>query len=350
MKRYQLLLLGMLLGVISNASWAQVCQDQVSAQPDARFVVLDENHLVRDRLTGLLWQRCSVGQFWNGKTCEESSKRMIKSWFSWEDKRSAIIRTEKSDGLGDWRVPTINELQTIVNYQCIKPAINDRIFPNTPSWKYWTTSLFSDNTNYAWVVDFTTGKASTALLTNASYHIRLVRGKLPRLNVPTTNGRGEHSELAPWNDGIHSLDNPDVTALQPWQSLSSNWSLDAFGQPDWAALLRNKKILPRASVYNTDEEMVVWDHDILYKETAEMPWVKFPHGTHSQWLSCENCHDGFFSQKAGESDISMGTIYSGEHCGQCHGRVAFNLHNCERCHSQIHDGVPDSYLNTLSNK
>ena len=69
------------------------------------------------------------------------------------------------------------------------------------------------------------------------------------------------------------------------------------------------------------------------EKTGEMPLVLFPHRPHTEWLDCSNCHDKIFVEKVGANQINMFTILSGQHCGQCHGAVAFPLTECNRCHS-----------------
>ncbi|QSX41279.1 Lcl domain-containing protein [Shewanella cyperi] len=331
----------------SNSLAEQTCRPGTS-QPDQRFIVFEDTGLVRDRVTGLLWQRCSVGQFWNGTGCEESSKRMIKSWFTYSQLDSAVERTIKETGQDGWRVPTIDELQTLVKYDCQDPAINSHMFPNTPSWRFWSSTPFANNPEYAWTLDFATGVPSTVLTKTASYNVRLVKGKIPRLNTPQANN--DEQALAEWDDGIHNLANPDLQALQSQKAAFADLPLNDFGKPDWAALLREGVIAPRVNKFGEPEEMPVWKHDIIFKDTANMPWVKFPHQTHSEWLACTNCHDDIFAQKTGTADISMATIYSGQYCGTCHGVVAFTLTDCARCHSQIHPGVSDQWKEYYKDK
>ena len=40
--------------------------------------------------------------------------------------------------------------------------------------------------------------------------------------------------------------------------------------------------------------MQVLKLDIVMRNTAEMPYVTFPHESHTMWLECSNCHDGIF--------------------------------------------------------
>jgi c(7)-type cytochrome triheme protein len=72
------------------------------------------------------------------------------------------------------------------------------------------------------------------------------------------------------------------------------------------------------------------------RNTKEMPWVRFPHLAHSQWLDCRSCHPAPFAEKAGAAPTTMERIFRGEACGMCHGKVAFPAWNqCERCHSVV---------------
>jgi len=72
--------------------------------------------------------------------------------------------------------------------------------------------------------------------------------------------------------------------------------------------------------------------DIPIPAVGAMPDVVFPHFPHTFWLDCANCHPGIFIMKKGSNPISMVKIVNGEFCGRCHGRVAFTLSNCTRCH------------------
>lgn len=89
--------------------------------------------------------------------------------------------------------------------------------------------------------------------------------------------------------------------------------------------------------------MKVLDLDVIMKSTREMPWVKFPHKAHTEWLACENCHPSLFVRKSGANQVSMDDIMKGHACGQCHDRVAFSIFACERCHSVVHPGSPKAW-------
>jgi len=328
------------------ANGAQLCNDDgAQTMPAERYVIFGDDFFVRDRVTGLEWIRCAAGQAWDKEKgqCLEITKKQVKSWFSFNSALHEVERFRKKYNDKEWRLPTINELLTIVEHRCQSAATNLAVFPNTPSWRFWSISTMVENNDYAWVVNFEDGSSQTILKTTSSHYIRLVRGNSVLLNKPKTKVSELKDDLQKWDDGIHDLKNPDLTALQTYDEIIGPLPKGNSGHPDWAKALNQKLIMPRSNKHAEQaNSLVIWQQDIIYKDTATMPWVKFPHKTHTQWLSCENCHDKIFSSTQEKADISMASIYTGSHCGACHGRVAFNVNTCERCHSILHDNISEN--------
>ncbi|MBI5234119.1 MAG: hypothetical protein HY880_07175, partial [Deltaproteobacteria bacterium] len=106
---------------------------------------------------------------------------------------------------------------------------------------------------------------------------------------------------------------------------------------DWVKALRDSAIKPKATLDGSGE-MMVFDMDIeipVAKFTHHPPDVLYPHKAHTEWLDCSSCHPDIFNmQKGGNPEMSMMKIISGRYCGTCHGKVAFPLLDCFRCHSQ----------------
>lgn len=127
--------------------------------------------------------------------------------------------------------------------------------------------------------------------------------------------------------------NPDHAKLQRPQDAYTALPNDKRGRPDWAQALREGAIQPRSGVTG-GPPLPSLDLDVIMKNTAQMPWVRFPHAAHSAWLACGNCHDVLFEPRAGANPTSMARILQGQSCGVCHGKVAFTaMYTCERCHS-----------------
>jgi hypothetical protein len=145
---------------------------------------------VTDVRTGLQWMRFSLGQEWKGGTCAGEAKRY--TWQQALDAAAALNRRGGYAGYRDWRVPTKEEVQTLIycssglpktwndtgkpcegDYE--RPTIYKPAFPNTPSGSYWSFSAVAYGPVLAWGVGFYGGGAY-AYDKGYDYHARLVRG------------------------------------------------------------------------------------------------------------------------------------------------------------------------------
>ena len=158
---------------------------QASGDPIAsRYQPLEQDQsLIQDTHTGLVWQRCALGQRWNNaaQQCEESAERL--NWQAAMD-----LATDYS-----FRLPSKDELKTLLYCSsgdpyhigqendddlCFggsTPTIVQDAFPNTPSATFWTATPMPDNENQAYGVGFGYGGLSTSNPKTVSYHVRLIR-------------------------------------------------------------------------------------------------------------------------------------------------------------------------------
>jgi len=143
----------------------------------------------------------------------------------------------------------------------------------------------------------------------------------------------------PEQNKFYDRDNPAYPVLQKANQAMTGFPLDTRGGIDWMLALRQGLITPRANI-TQDGDMQRRTDDIIMKQTRNMPYVLFPHGSHTEWLACESCHPKPFVATAGANRVTMNDMYQGKFCGICHDRVAFDTFACERCHSVLHEGSP----------
>ena len=85
------------------------------------------------------------------------------------------INEAKLCSYSDWRLPTRDELKSIVNYYVDGDVLIDSIFfPNTQMDTYWTSATAKDNPSLAYEIPFFFGGSIVRDKTLATY-IRLVR-------------------------------------------------------------------------------------------------------------------------------------------------------------------------------
>lgn len=126
---------------------------------------------ITDTKTGLIWKRCLEGQ--SGSDCASGSAEA----FTWQQALQRAKTVNSSGGFAgfsDWRLPTIKELSSLVEHQCVDPAINLTRFPNASNHSLWSSSAVAGDASYAWGVGFSYGYSNWNGK-NDSGQLRLVR-------------------------------------------------------------------------------------------------------------------------------------------------------------------------------
>ncbi len=96
--------------------------------------------------------------------------------YTWSDALSTC--TNNTAGLpgSGWRLPSMKELQTLVDDSHWSPAIDPNVFPNTPfDVAYWTSTPVAWDAGNAWFVQFELGTANKTTATTTMLHVRCVR-------------------------------------------------------------------------------------------------------------------------------------------------------------------------------
>ena len=121
--------------------------------------------------SNLIFMRCSLGQTWNGNTCLNEPRA-----YNWQEALQASV-SDTTNGLMSWRLPNVKELSVISERGCVRPSINDTIFPNTSPDDYWTSSPSAIDESAAWSVAFNNASITQRLKTRSMF-VRLVRTKV----------------------------------------------------------------------------------------------------------------------------------------------------------------------------
>lgn len=139
----------------------------------------------------------------------------------------------------------------------------------------------------------------------------------------------------PAKDGIHDPGNEGTHILQaPKEAFGVLPKGISGNRVDWVKALDEGKIAPRYELVDSGKGPVVMDLDIVREVKGSMPDVVYPHEQHTKWLDCSNCHPAIFVPQKGANKMSMAGILLGKQCGVCHGKVAFPVADCRKCHSR----------------
>ena len=99
---------------------------------------------VTNPVTGITWMRCSMGQTWTGNTCTATYNAYP---YYIRDQAVALTGTVTFAGNSDSRLPSVRELQTIVDRSHCQPAIDSMAFANPSSSSFRCGSLCARDAN-----------------------------------------------------------------------------------------------------------------------------------------------------------------------------------------------------------
>ena len=130
---------------------------------------------VQDTVTGLMWEVKTIG-----------GPRDWAATYTNAAASGVVATANTAPGLcnqTDWRLPTPDELQGLVDYSVVAPGptIDTTWFPNTKGSVFWSVSPYVVGAGQAWGVDFSTGFVAPYPNTEAHY-VRVVRGTGTSLN------------------------------------------------------------------------------------------------------------------------------------------------------------------------
>jgi Protein of unknown function (DUF1566) len=138
-----------------------------SAHANDRFTFSANGAEVTDTSTGLIWQRCSVGQQFSSDRCMgKATEHNFKG-------AQAHAKSRATRQIA-WRVPSIDELGALVIPAARPAAIDNTAFPDTISNRYWSSTPHDTDATQAMIVLFKDGHVFKYHRNNKAY-LRLVR-------------------------------------------------------------------------------------------------------------------------------------------------------------------------------
>lgn len=120
-----------------------------AAWPAQRFSV--SGNCVTDSLTGLVWPK------------DGNISIISLNWLEAFEHITKINKTGEICGKKDWRLPNINEIESLLNFSVTNNEawLNMEGFMNVKADVYWSSTTYSLNTNYAWSLNVWDGSILT---------------------------------------------------------------------------------------------------------------------------------------------------------------------------------------------
>ncbi len=171
-------------------------QDAQYQGPTRSYTVIGGGTMIKDNITKLIWERkqnkdniknynnphdadntytwCDTNPETNGGDKGGCGLHNTESFI-------AALNSSKFGGYSDWRMPTLKELSTLLDFSEANPIINTSFFSNTMSAFYWSATTNAGFAIHAWLLHFKDGfNYGNNFYGNSNkiyrYHVRAVRG------------------------------------------------------------------------------------------------------------------------------------------------------------------------------
>ncbi|MDB4077617.1 DUF1566 domain-containing protein [Porticoccaceae bacterium] len=112
---------------------AEKCSDYIPRGDKGKFVT-DTTGIAKDIETGTTWYRCAAGMRFSNFRCKGDTLNL-----SWDDATEYAKEFSEKSGV-EWRLPTNDEMKSIIEPSCISPAVNENVFPSTATNNHWTST------------------------------------------------------------------------------------------------------------------------------------------------------------------------------------------------------------------
>jgi len=201
---------------------SKVANDDGDTQRGIARSYTKNGNIIKDNITSLAWQM--------------DSSDIAMNWSDALNYCEALT----IDGVNDWRLPTLNELLTLIDFsRAPRISIDDEIFVDTNRSEHWTrTEVVHDSDNYAFYVNLRDASSISQIFSRGhrktnTYVVKCVKG-IDRRTQPQFT-RDNVNEIVTdvttglmWEDTNHTLETMSMT-----QGLQYCDNLELGGYTDW---------------------------------------------------------------------------------------------------------------------
>ncbi len=131
--------------------------------PEPRFEI--ENKVIRDNLTGLIWTK---------------KADLAPGLVTWKEAFEIINDLNKKiyAGFSDWRLPNINELESLIDAEYCSPALSHTHPFEEVREFYWSSTTSFYDPLWAWALYMEKGAVGIGLKRGSHFYVWAVRGKI----------------------------------------------------------------------------------------------------------------------------------------------------------------------------